>query len=380
MWLQPGHPWKMSDTDDLDQDIVLLELVSETVATSSPTSRTSTVPFRGTKNPTFTQQESLCKNLDNETHKDVTNDKKIEKKSQNLGKRNKCTVKEKELILDHHLSGKWFISGKYSRESDSKEFFFNRIKKIMNIRGPVLKKGETLIIRVVVQFPKTFKPLLAISTVRLKDKLKPKIFELKIYGTGEIVKFYFIPAENTSANGRPKSKAIEHYLNFTWLDKNGRIYSSAKSEIFFWKGRNNSNRQKSPKKVKKIDENAQKSNLVINDISCDAGSGDCLYTPTPNSPCYDNDTSTVNDVCDSEGECSGSSLNCIVGNVCVDGFSTNNISFCNGGDACTENDQCVDDKCQPPYVESDCSLYLEENIEVMLNEPINWANLFGSNT
>ena len=81
-----------------------------------------------------------------------------------------------------------------------------------------------------------------------------------------------------------------------------------------------------PRKSKKIDENAQKSDLVINDISCDAGSGDCLYTPTPNSPCYDNDTSTVNDVCDSEGECSGSSLNCIVGNVCVDGFSTTLVS------------------------------------------------------
>ncbi len=87
--------------------------------------------------------------------------------------------------------------------------------------------------------------------------------------------------------------------------------------------------------------------------ACDVDQG-CLYTFNT-APCDDGDICTFGEVCDL-GQCtSGKPLNCNDGDICTDDtclpesgcVHTLNNAPCSDGNACTENDACVDGACAP---------------------------------
>jgi len=96
--------------------------------------------------------------------------------------------------------------------------------------------------------------------------------------------------------------------------------------------------------------------------TCQVGTcvGDeCIYeNEDRGTRCDDGNSCTLNDVCDGNGSCAGTPLNCYDGNVCTDNVcvdgecqSTDNSNECNDGDDCTVGDQCTGGVCVGQAVE-----------------------------
>jgi len=81
----------------------------------------------------------------------------------------------------------------------------------------------------------------------------------------------------------------------------------------------------------------------------DTQSYTCIYSPSPALPCNDGDACTAQDMCDTQGSCSGTLINCDDDNPCT--MDSCNPSFgcvsspspalpCNDGNECTQQDMC----------------------------------------
>jgi len=90
---------------------------------------------------------------------------------------------------------------------------------------------------------------------------------------------------------------------------------------------------------------------------CDEKMDKCVFTPTPDIPCDDDNLCTSNDRCRPDGDCSGDWLECPDdGNICTlhkcDPTTGNCVMLlnqhlpCDDGNACTVFDECWDTKCR----------------------------------